>query len=65
MDCDTEYSAFIGGASSLYGGFYDTGGMVDDGTVFRLDPGTSKWMGGDDYSSAYPELDRLRVFRIL
>ena len=32
---------------------YDTGGMIDDGTVFRLGPDTFRWIGGDDYSGIW------------
>ena len=32
---------------------YDNGGMVDDGTVFRLGPDTFRWIGGDDYSGIW------------
>lgn len=32
---------------------YDTGGMVDDGTVLRLGPDTFRWVGGDDYSGIW------------
>jgi len=28
---------------------YDTGGMIDDGTVFRLGPDNFRWICGDDY----------------
>ena len=27
---------------------YDTGGMIDDGTVFRLGPNNFRWIGGND-----------------
>ena len=27
---------------------YDTGGMIDDGTVFRLGPDNFRWIGGND-----------------
>ena len=32
---------------------YDNGGMIDDGTVFRLGPDTFRWIGGDDYSGIW------------
>ncbi len=32
---------------------YDTGGMLDDGTVFRLGADAFRWVGGDDYSGIW------------
>ena len=32
---------------------YDTGGMLDDGTVFRLGDNNFRWVGGDDYSGIW------------
>ncbi|MGI9301817.1 MAG: DUF1989 domain-containing protein [Gammaproteobacteria bacterium] len=32
---------------------YDTGGMIDDGTVFRLGADNFRWIGGDDYSGLW------------
>ena len=32
---------------------YDTGGMVDDGTVMRLGQDNFRWVGGDDYSGLW------------
>ena len=32
---------------------YDTGGMLDDGTVFRLGQDNFRWIGGDDYSGIW------------
>ncbi len=32
---------------------YDTGGMLDDGTIFRLGPDNFRWIGGDEYSGAW------------
>ena len=32
---------------------YDTGGMIDDGTLFRLGPDNFRWIGGDDYSGVW------------
>ena len=32
---------------------YDTGGMIDDGTVFRLGPDNFRWIGGDDYGGIW------------
>ncbi|MBM3519626.1 MAG: DUF1989 domain-containing protein [Alphaproteobacteria bacterium] len=32
---------------------YDHGGMVDDGTVFRLGQNNFRWIGGDDYSGQW------------
>jgi aminomethyltransferase len=28
---------------------YEHGGMIDDGTVFRLGKDQFRWIGGDDY----------------
>ena len=32
---------------------YDNGGMIDDGTVFRLAQNNFRWIGGDDYSGQW------------
>jgi aminomethyltransferase len=32
---------------------YDTGGMLDDGTVFKLGPNNFRWIGGDDYDGVW------------
>ena len=32
---------------------YDTGGMLDDGTVFRLGQDNFRWIGGDDYGGVW------------
>jgi aminomethyltransferase len=32
---------------------YETGGMLDDGTVFRLGPNNFRWVGGDDYGGVW------------
>ena len=32
---------------------YDTGGMLDDGTVFRLGADNFRWIGGSDYSGIW------------
>ncbi len=32
---------------------YDNGGMVDDGTLFRLGPDNFRWIGGDDHSGIW------------
>ncbi len=32
---------------------YDTGGMIDDGTVFRLGPDNFRWICGDDYCGVW------------
>jgi aminomethyltransferase len=32
---------------------YDTGGMIDDGTVFRLGNDNFRWIGGDDYGGIW------------
>jgi aminomethyltransferase len=32
---------------------YDTGGMIDDGTVLRLGADNFRWIGGDDYSGIW------------
>ncbi len=32
---------------------YDTGGMIDDGTVLRLGADNFRWVGGDDYSGIW------------
>jgi aminomethyltransferase len=32
---------------------YETGGMIDDGTAFRLGPDNFRWIGGDDYSGIW------------
>jgi len=32
---------------------YDTGGMLDDGTVFRLGEHNFRWVGGDDYGGIW------------
>ena len=31
----------------------ETGGMLDDGTVFRLGPDNFRWIGGDDYGGVW------------
>ncbi len=32
---------------------YENGGMIDDGTVFRLGQNNFRWIGGDDYSGQW------------
>lgn len=32
---------------------YEHGGMLDDGTVFRLGPDNFRWIGGDEYGGAW------------
>jgi len=32
---------------------YDTGGMIDDGTLFRLGAENFRWIGGDDYGGIW------------
>ena len=32
---------------------YENGGMIDDGTVFRLGQNLFRWIGGDDYSGVW------------
>ncbi len=32
---------------------HDTGGMLDDGTVYRLGPDNFRWIGGDDYGGIW------------
>ena len=32
---------------------YEHGGMIDDGTLFRLGENTFRWIGGDDYSGIW------------
>ncbi len=32
---------------------YDTGGMVDDGTIFRLGPNNFRWIGAEDYDGIW------------
>ncbi len=32
---------------------FETGGMVDDGTIFRLDPQNFRWVCGDDYCGVW------------
>jgi aminomethyltransferase len=32
---------------------YENGGMIDDGTVFRLGQNNFRWVGGDDYSGIW------------
>lgn len=32
---------------------YENGGMIDDGTVFRLGQNNFRWIGGDDYSGKW------------
>ncbi len=32
---------------------YENGGMIDDGTVFKLGPNLFRWIGGDDYSGIW------------
>ncbi|HEX9768416.1 MAG TPA: DUF1989 domain-containing protein [Kiloniellales bacterium] len=32
---------------------YETGGMIDDGTLFRLGPDNFRWIGGDDYGGLW------------
>lgn len=32
---------------------YENGGMIDDGTVFRLGQNLFRWIGGDDYSGIW------------
>jgi aminomethyltransferase len=32
---------------------YETGGMLDDGTAFRMGPDSFRWIGGDDYSGTW------------
>ena len=32
---------------------YENGGMIDDGTLFRLGPNLFRWIGGDDYSGLW------------
>ncbi len=33
---------------------YDHGGMIDDGTVFRLGETNFRWIGGNDQSGLWP-----------
>jgi len=35
---------------------YDTGGMLDDGTLFRLGANNFRWIGGDDYDGIWLRL---------
>lgn len=32
---------------------YESGGMLDDGTLFRLGPDNFRWIGGDDYGGIW------------
>ncbi len=32
---------------------FENGGMIDDGTLFRLGPNNFRWIGGDDYSGIW------------
>jgi len=32
---------------------YETGGMIDDGTVFRMSQDNFRWIGGDDYGGIW------------
>jgi aminomethyltransferase len=32
---------------------YDTGGMIDDGTIFRLGPNNFRWIGADDFDGIW------------
>ena len=32
---------------------YEHGGMIDDGTLFRLSPENFRWIGGDDQSGIW------------
>jgi len=32
---------------------YETGGLLDDGTLFRLGPNNFRWIGGDDYGGVW------------
>jgi aminomethyltransferase len=32
---------------------YDTGGMLDDGTIFRLGPDNFRWIGAEDYDGIW------------
>ena len=32
---------------------YEHGGMIDDGTVFRLGANNFRWIGGDEFSGAW------------
>ena len=32
---------------------FDHGGMIDDGTLFRLGPDNFRWIGGDDYGGVW------------
>jgi aminomethyltransferase len=32
---------------------YETGGMLDDGTLLRMGPDSFRWIGGDDYSGIW------------
>lgn len=32
---------------------HETGGMIDDGTLFRLGPTNFRWVGGDDYDGIW------------
>jgi aminomethyltransferase len=32
---------------------YETGGMLDDGTIFRLGPNNFRWIGADDYDGIW------------
>ena len=32
---------------------YETGGMIDDGTLLRMGPDSFRWVGGDDYSGIW------------
>ena len=32
---------------------YEHGGMIDDGTLFRLGDNNFRWIGGDDYGGIW------------
>ena len=32
---------------------YESGGMIDDGTLFRMGPDSFRWIGGDDYGGIW------------
>ncbi|MEM7170441.1 MAG: DUF1989 domain-containing protein [Pseudomonadota bacterium] len=40
---------------------YETGGMIDDGTLFRLGPDSFRWVCGDDYCGIWLRLQAKRL----
>ncbi len=54
QSCLTRNVRKMGDGHVLYTAMcYDTGTMIDDGTIFRLGPDNFRWIGGSDYGGEW------------